>query len=170
MTACGMRREKAALSRGCKSHPATAPAGSNRSSHGGKKPVPPKTATKRVVVIFRQISTSLWMCARALACGGRCCSRRRSCKRSSRQTARRSRLSASDGGRSGRSIYSKSDSHRKTGRPLAGRQRPRRRRLSCQAAKSLPTRFQQHCGLTPSAAYGKEPRSNRYQVHGCLWR
>ena len=25
-------------------------------------------------------------------------------------------------------------------------------------------------GSTPSAAYGKEPRSNRYQVHGCLWR
>ena len=30
-----MRRGKAALSSGCKSHPATAPAGSNRSSHGG---------------------------------------------------------------------------------------------------------------------------------------
>jgi AcrB/AcrD/AcrF family protein len=35
MTAIGVRREKAALSSGCKSHPATAPAGSNRSSHGG---------------------------------------------------------------------------------------------------------------------------------------
>jgi hypothetical protein len=31
----GVRREKAALSSGCKSHPATAPAGSNRSRHGG---------------------------------------------------------------------------------------------------------------------------------------
>jgi hypothetical protein len=31
----GVRRDKAALSGGCKSHPATAPAGSNRSSHGG---------------------------------------------------------------------------------------------------------------------------------------
>jgi hypothetical protein len=29
------RRDKAALSSGCKPHPATAPAGSNRSSHGG---------------------------------------------------------------------------------------------------------------------------------------
>src|SRR4051794_41017149 len=34
-SALGVRREKAALSSGCKSHPATAPAGSNRSSHGG---------------------------------------------------------------------------------------------------------------------------------------
>ena len=33
--ALGVRREKAALSSGCKSHPATAPAGSNRSRHGG---------------------------------------------------------------------------------------------------------------------------------------
>ena len=31
----GVRREKAALSSGCKAHPATAPAGSNRSRHGG---------------------------------------------------------------------------------------------------------------------------------------
>jgi hypothetical protein len=31
----GVRRDKAALSSGCKSHPATAPAGSNRSSCGG---------------------------------------------------------------------------------------------------------------------------------------
>ena len=30
-----VRRDKAALSSGCKSHPANAPAGSNRSSHGG---------------------------------------------------------------------------------------------------------------------------------------
>src|SRR6476469_5685751 len=35
MTANCVRREKAALSSGCKSHPANAPAGSNRSSHGG---------------------------------------------------------------------------------------------------------------------------------------
>jgi hypothetical protein len=35
--ASGVRREKAALSSGCKSHPATAPAGSNRSSHGGNE-------------------------------------------------------------------------------------------------------------------------------------
>ena len=32
MTASGVRREKAALSSGCESHPANAPAGSNRSS------------------------------------------------------------------------------------------------------------------------------------------
>jgi hypothetical protein len=31
----GVRRDKAALSSGCKSHPATAPAGSSRSSYGG---------------------------------------------------------------------------------------------------------------------------------------
>ncbi len=35
MTALGVRRVKAAFSSGCKPHPATAPAGSNRSSHGG---------------------------------------------------------------------------------------------------------------------------------------
>jgi hypothetical protein len=35
MTGFCVRREKAALSSGCKSHPANAPAGSNRSSHGG---------------------------------------------------------------------------------------------------------------------------------------
>src|SRR5712671_6629177 len=35
MSAFGVRRAKAALSSGCKSHPATAPAGSNRSSHVG---------------------------------------------------------------------------------------------------------------------------------------
>jgi len=33
----GVRRDKAALSSGCKSHPATAPAGSNRSSYGGNE-------------------------------------------------------------------------------------------------------------------------------------
>ena len=36
-TAICVRREKAALSSGCKSHPANAPAGSNRSSHGGNE-------------------------------------------------------------------------------------------------------------------------------------
>ena len=35
MAAICVPREKAALSSGCKSHPANAPAGSNRSSHGG---------------------------------------------------------------------------------------------------------------------------------------
>ena len=35
MSASGVRRGKAALFSGCKSHPAIAPAGSNRSSHGG---------------------------------------------------------------------------------------------------------------------------------------
>jgi hypothetical protein len=33
----GVRRGKAALSSGCKSHPASAPAGSNRSSYGGNE-------------------------------------------------------------------------------------------------------------------------------------
>ena len=33
----GVRRDKAALSSGCKPHPATAPAGSNRNSHGGNE-------------------------------------------------------------------------------------------------------------------------------------
>jgi len=37
MSAQGVRRDKAALSSGCKSHPATAPAGSNRSSQGGNE-------------------------------------------------------------------------------------------------------------------------------------
>src|SRR5882724_3406771 len=37
MSVWGVRRAKAALSSGCKSHPATAPAGSNRSSHGGNE-------------------------------------------------------------------------------------------------------------------------------------
>ena len=37
MSAAGVRRAKTALSSGCKSHPATAPAGSNRSSHGGNE-------------------------------------------------------------------------------------------------------------------------------------
>jgi hypothetical protein len=37
MSAVGVRRDKAALSSGCESHPANAPAGSNRSSHGGNE-------------------------------------------------------------------------------------------------------------------------------------
>jgi hypothetical protein len=37
MSDSGVRRDKAALSSGCKSHPATAPAGSNRSSYGGNE-------------------------------------------------------------------------------------------------------------------------------------
>src|SRR5262245_37495881 len=37
MSASGVRRDKAALSSGCKSHPADAPAGSNRSSYGGNE-------------------------------------------------------------------------------------------------------------------------------------
>src|SRR5260370_14175345 len=36
-SALGVRRAKAALSSGCKPHPAIAPAGSNRSSHGGNE-------------------------------------------------------------------------------------------------------------------------------------
>jgi hypothetical protein len=37
MSVPGVRRDKAALSSGCEPHPATAPAGSNRSSHGGNE-------------------------------------------------------------------------------------------------------------------------------------
>jgi hypothetical protein len=37
MSVSGVRRAKAALSIGCKPHPAIAPAGSNRSSHGGNE-------------------------------------------------------------------------------------------------------------------------------------
>ena len=37
LSAKGVRRDKAAFSSGCKPHPATAPAGSNRSSHGGNE-------------------------------------------------------------------------------------------------------------------------------------
>jgi hypothetical protein len=37
MSAAGVRRDKAALSSGCEAHPATAPAGSNRSSDGGNE-------------------------------------------------------------------------------------------------------------------------------------
>jgi hypothetical protein len=37
MSVHGVRHEKVRLSRGCKPHPASAPAGSNRSSHGGNE-------------------------------------------------------------------------------------------------------------------------------------
>ncbi|RAS17328.1 hypothetical protein BX591_14830, partial [Paraburkholderia bryophila] len=37
MAATGVRREKVALSSGCKPRPANAPAGSNRSSYGGNE-------------------------------------------------------------------------------------------------------------------------------------
>jgi len=37
MSVVGVRRAKAALSSGCKPHPANAPAGSDRSSHGGNE-------------------------------------------------------------------------------------------------------------------------------------
>jgi hypothetical protein len=37
MCQMGVRRDKAALSGGCEPHPATAPAESNRSSHGGNE-------------------------------------------------------------------------------------------------------------------------------------
>ena len=37
MSASLVRRDKAALSSGCESHPANAPAGSNRSSYGGNE-------------------------------------------------------------------------------------------------------------------------------------
>jgi hypothetical protein len=37
LSVVGVRRDKAALSSGCKSHPANAPAGSNRSSYGGNE-------------------------------------------------------------------------------------------------------------------------------------
>jgi hypothetical protein len=39
MSGLGVRRGKVALSSGCKSHPAIAPAGSNRSRHGGDEMV-----------------------------------------------------------------------------------------------------------------------------------
>src|ERR1700692_2482263 len=41
MSVPGVRRDKAALSSGCKAHPATAPAGRNRSSHGGNEVAEP---------------------------------------------------------------------------------------------------------------------------------
>src|SRR5215472_18432108 len=41
MSASPVRRDKAALSSGCESHPANAPAGSNRSSYGGDEVAEP---------------------------------------------------------------------------------------------------------------------------------
>jgi hypothetical protein len=43
----GVRRGKAALSGGCKSHPASAPAGSSRSSHGGNEVAEGRNASER---------------------------------------------------------------------------------------------------------------------------
>ena len=44
----GVRRAKAALSSGCKSHPAIATAGSNRNSHGGTKWLKPSISVSRI--------------------------------------------------------------------------------------------------------------------------
>jgi hypothetical protein len=44
----GVRRAKAALSGGGKSHPAIAPAGSNRNSHGGTKWLKPSISVSRI--------------------------------------------------------------------------------------------------------------------------
>ncbi len=51
MSASGVRRDKAAFSSGCKPHPATAPAGSNRSSHGGNEVAEASEAVVPVVTI-----------------------------------------------------------------------------------------------------------------------
>jgi len=48
MAALGVRRAKAALSSGCKPHLANAPAGSNRSSHGGNKWLKPSISVSRI--------------------------------------------------------------------------------------------------------------------------
>src|SRR5882757_6961442 len=48
MSVRGVRRGKAALSSGCKSHPATAPAGSSRSSQGGNELVKPSECVSRI--------------------------------------------------------------------------------------------------------------------------
>ena len=63
MSDLSVRRGKAALSSGCKSHPATAPAGSNRSSHGGNK----------VAEAFGMRVTNWWQ----RECAGRNASKRR---------------------------------------------------------------------------------------------
>ena len=44
----GVRRDKAALSSGCKSHPASAPAGSNRSSYGGDEVAEASDSVSRI--------------------------------------------------------------------------------------------------------------------------
>src|SRR5215471_9713146 len=63
MSAWGVRRAKAALSSGCKPHPATAPAGSNRSSYGGDE----------IAEAFGMRATNRWQ----RECAGRNASERR---------------------------------------------------------------------------------------------
>ena len=63
MSALGVRRAKAALSSGCKPHPATAPAGSNRSSYGGDE----------IAEAFGMRATNWWQ----RECAGRNASERR---------------------------------------------------------------------------------------------
>jgi hypothetical protein len=48
LSAFGVRREEAALSSGCKAHPATAPARSNRSSHEVTKWLKPSISVSRI--------------------------------------------------------------------------------------------------------------------------
>jgi hypothetical protein len=48
MSELGVRRAKAALSSGCKPHPAIAPAGSNRSSHEVTKWLKPSISVSRI--------------------------------------------------------------------------------------------------------------------------
>src|ERR1700732_5379830 len=62
-SAVGVRRAKAALSSGCKPHPATAPAGSNRSSYGGDE----------IAEAFGMRATNWWQ----RECAGRNASERR---------------------------------------------------------------------------------------------
>jgi hypothetical protein len=62
-TLSGVRRAKAALSSGCKPHPATAPAGSNRSSYGGDE----------IAEAFGMRATNWWQ----RECAGRNASERR---------------------------------------------------------------------------------------------
>src|ERR1700738_5193957 len=57
MTALGVRRAKAALSSGCKPHPAIAPAGSNRSRSAQKAVSPPLIGLARIARVDR----SLWI-------------------------------------------------------------------------------------------------------------
>src|SRR5215831_15173034 len=63
MSVVGVRRAKAALSSGCKPHPATAPAGSNRSSYGGDE----------IAEAFGMRATNWWQ----RECAGRNASERR---------------------------------------------------------------------------------------------
>ena len=99
------------------------------------------------------------MCARALACGGRCCSRRRSCKRSLRPMLRCARCWRSNEracGRRGR--RSKSDSyHEKRGGPLAGRKPPRRETQVLNVAEISRSRCQQQQQSSPRSATSVNP-------------